>query len=216
MSFSSAGRPKVRAQRWHPLAGRAFAKRGKVPGFRLECIRRAVFGTLRATRKNPNRDRLGRFPSVIAIMNRFVLALTVVLSAASSVPAFAAPLDEPLHCDRPARDFIGALESQGLIDPHPSHVESNSINAFDPTPHADLTAFGFHVFAIVGYQKGDPLFRQGDGKPLADSAYGAVVLGSTDSVKTAVRAGGSSAIVHHVAPFVTAIFCQTDSGKPAD
>ena len=117
---------------------------------------------------------------------------------------------------RSAAKHLRALESQGLIDPHPSHVESNSINAFDPTPHADLTAFGFHVFAIVGYQKGDPMFRKGDGKPLADSAYGAVVLGSTDSVKTAVRAGGSSAIVHHVAPFVTAIFCQTDAGKPAD
>lgn len=149
-------------------------------------------------------------------MNRFVLALIVALAAASSAPAFATPLDEPLHCDRPAREFIGALESQGLIDPHPSHVEPNSINAFNPTPHVDLTAFGFHVFAIVGYQKGDPMFQKGDGKPLADSAYGAVVLGTTDSVKAAVRSGGSSAIVHHVAPFVTAIFCQTDADKPAD
>ncbi|MGN6651637.1 hypothetical protein [Trinickia sp.] len=152
-------------------------------------------------------------------MNRFVLALIAlfaVFATVSPVPAFATPLDEPLHCDRPARAFIGALESQGLIDPHPSHVEPNSINAFDPTHNADLTAFGFHVFAIVGYQKDDPMFQKGDGKPLADSAYGAVVLGATDSVKTAVRAAGSSAIVHHVAPFITAIFCQDGAGKPAD
>ncbi len=135
---------------------------------------------------------------------------------ASSAPAFATSLDDPLHCDRPAREFIGTLESQGLIDPHPSHVESNSINAFNPTSSAYLTAFGYHVFAVVGYQKGDPMFQKGDGKPLADSAYGAVVLGATDSVKTAVRAGGSSAIVHHVGPFMTAIFCQDDAGKPAD
>lgn len=152
-------------------------------------------------------------------MNRFaiVTATAIVLAAgAFCVPAFATSLDEPLHCDRPAHEFVGALESQGLIDPHPTHVEANSINAFNPTRAADLTAFGFHVFAIVGYQKDDPLFHKGDGKPLADSAYGAVVLGSTDSVKAAVRAGGSSAIVHHVGPFITAIFCQDDADKPAD
>ncbi|WP_116138598.1 hypothetical protein [Trinickia diaoshuihuensis] len=152
-------------------------------------------------------------------MNRFAFSIAtaiVFVTGASSAPAFATSLDEPLHCDRPAREFVGALESQGLIDPHPTHVEANSINAFNPTRNADLTAFGFHVFAIVGYQKGDPMFHKGDGKPLADSAYGAVVLGSTDSVQAAVRAGGSSAIVHHVGPFVTAIFCQDDAGKPAD
>ena len=154
-------------------------------------------------------------------MKRFItiFAAAAVVAAspatASPVPPVT-PLDQPLHCDRPAHDFIGALETKGLIDPHPSHVEPNSINAFDPTHNADLTAFGFHVFAIVGYQKDDPMFQKGDGKPLADSAYGAVVLGATDSVKTAVRAAGSSAIVHHVAPFITAIFCQDGAGKPAD
>lgn len=162
----------------------------------------------------------GHRPNAIAIMKRFasafVLALAAAYAAASSAPALAEPLDEPLHCDRSAHAFIGALESQGLIDPHPTHVEPNSINAFNPARAAELTAFGFRVFAIVGYQKDDPLFQKGDGKPLADSAYGAVVLGSTENVTTAVRAGGSSAIVHHVAPFITAIFCQIDTGKPAN
>ncbi|RDU98626.1 hypothetical protein [Trinickia dinghuensis] len=147
---------------------------------------------------------------------RIGLVLTAVYAATSSTPALAQALDEPLHCDRPAHDFIGALESQSLIDPHPTHVEPNSINAFNPTHTADLTAFGFRVFAIVGYQKDDPMFQKGDGKLLADSAYGAVVLGATDKVAAAVKAGGSSAIVHHVGPFITAIFCQIDTGKPAD
>jgi hypothetical protein len=146
------------------------------------------------------------------------LALTVLISVsvALSNSAFAVPLDDPLHCDRPAHDFIGALEEKGLIVRHPSRVEANSINAFDPAHGVDLTAFGYRVFAIVGFQKGDPMFRNGDGTPLADSAYGAVVLGSTDGVKSAVRSAGSLAIVHHVAPFVTAIFCEMDKNAPAD
>ncbi|WP_206956429.1 hypothetical protein [Trinickia acidisoli] len=149
-------------------------------------------------------------------MKRFVIALFILV--ASALPAFACAtsLDESLHCDRPAHAFIGALEAQGLIDPHPSRVESNSINAFDPIHGVDLTAFGFHVFAIVGFQKDDPMFRKGDGKPIADSAYGAVVLGATNKVKAAVEAGGSTAIVEHVAPLVTAIFCQQDTSAPAD
>ncbi len=155
-------------------------------------------------------------------MKRFSLAAPffAALIAASPATAFAVSpvtsLDESLHCDRPAHDFIGALETQGLIDPHPTHVEPNSINAFNPAHGADLTAFGFRVFAIVGYQKDDPMFHKGDGKLLADSAYGAVVLGSTESVTTAVREGGSSAIVHHVGPFITAIFCKIKTGKPAE
>jgi hypothetical protein len=152
-------------------------------------------------------------------MKRFItiFAAAAVVAAspatASPVPPVT-PLDQPLHCDRPAHDFIGALETKGLIDPHPTHVEPNSINAFNPSHDADLKAFGFRVFAIVGYQKNDPMFHKGDGKRLADSAYGAVVLGSTESVTAAVRAAGSTAIVHHVGPFITAIFCQIDDAKP--
>jgi hypothetical protein len=148
-------------------------------------------------------------------MKRLALVAFIFI-AALPIRGFAAALDEPLHCDRPAHEFIGALETKGLIDPHPSRVEPNSINAFDPTHGVSLTAFGYHVFAIVGFQKDDPLFEKGNGKPLADSAYGAVVLGSSDKVKAAVRAGGSTAIVHHVGPFITAIFCQTDPPSSED
>lgn len=149
-------------------------------------------------------------------MKRLALATFVFLSAVRSAPLLAASLDEPLHCDRSAHAFIGELDDKGLIDPHPSRVEPNSINAFDPSHGADLTAFGYHVFAIVGFQKDDPMFQRGKGKPLADSAYGAVVMGTTDSVAAAVRTAGSKAIVHHVAPFVTAIFCQMDQSGAAD
>lgn len=143
-------------------------------------------------------------------MKRLVITFFAIFGAALSGHAPAASLDQALHCDRPAHEFIGELENRHLIDPHPTRVEENSINAFDPAHGVELTAFGYRVFAIVGFQKNDALFQKGNGKPIADSAYGAVVLGSTDSVTAAVRAAGSQAIVHHVAPFVTAIFCQPD------
>jgi hypothetical protein len=36
------------------------------------------------------------------------------------------------------------------------------------------------------------------------------VIGGEESVKQKVRAAGSDAIIHHVAPFITAIFCNRD------
>jgi hypothetical protein len=87
-------------------------------------------------------------------------------------------------------------------------VESNSINAFSPASGADLSAYGFRVFAVVGYEKDDPMFRVGDGEPVARSAYGVVVIGSGSKVQNAIAAAGSTAIVHRVAPFITAIFCK--------
>jgi hypothetical protein len=61
---------------------------------------------------------------------------------------------------------------------------------------------------VVGYEKDDPMFRVGDGEPLARSAYGVVVFGSQSKVRDALAGAGSTAIVHHVAPLVTAIFCK--------
>ncbi|WJF91070.1 hypothetical protein QS306_05315 [Paraburkholderia bonniea] len=125
-----------------------------------------------------------------------------------SLSSFGATLDAPLACTVSAHRFIGELQTQHLIEPQPMRVESNSINAFRPTSDATLTAFGFRVFAVVGFEKDDPLFRPGDGEPLAASAYGAVVLGSETKVQAALEAAGSHAIVHRVAPFITAIFCK--------
>lgn len=141
-------------------------------------------------------------------MKSVLLPLFAALLAAAPFAAHATPLDDALACNESAHRFISDLTAKQLIDPKPSRVESNSINAFSPVKGADLTAYGFSVIAIVGYEKDDPMFRTGDGEPVAQSAYGAVVFGGTEKVQTAVTQGGSTAIVHHVAPFVTAIFCK--------
>lgn len=137
-------------------------------------------------------------------------ALFAVFFALIPAVCTAAALDEPLKCGVSAHQFIGTLEQQYLIDPTPTRVEPNSINAFRPTSGANLTAYGFHVFALVGFQKDDPMFRTGDGKPIGNSAYGAVVFGWMDDVQKAVAAANSPAVVHKVAPHITAIFCNPD------
>jgi hypothetical protein len=134
--------------------------------------------------------------------------MLLVLPLLLSIDARAASLDAALGCAQSAHQFIGDLAAQQLIDPKPMRVESNSINAFRPVRGANLDAFGFSVFAVVGYEQDDPIFRPGSGEPLAKSAYGAVVWGSDEKVQAAVSAAGSTAIVHHVAPHVTAIFCK--------
>jgi hypothetical protein len=142
-------------------------------------------------------------------MKRLISFVLAALSlSALPVAAHAASLDAPLACDVSAHRFIADLAAQQLIDPKPMRVESNSINAFRPVRGAEMTAYGFSVFAVVGYEQDDPIFRAGSGEPLAKSAYGAVVWGGEDKVRAAVTAAGSTAIVHHVAPHVTAIFCK--------
>ncbi|MGF6733265.1 hypothetical protein OKW50_005410 [Paraburkholderia youngii] len=147
----------------------------------------------------------GRPPT---LMNRLLVPLLFAAAAALPLSSFAVELDAPLVCNESGHQFIADLMQQQLINPKPSHVESNSINAFSPMPDAHLTAFGFRVFAVVGFEKDDPMFRVGDGEPVAQSAYGAVVFGGDDKVKSALENAGSAAIVHHVAPLITAIFCK--------
>ncbi len=144
-------------------------------------------------------------------MNKFLVTATAAaLAGALPQTSTASPLDDALHCKQSAHTFISGLIDAGQIEPQPTRVESNSINAFDLVKGADLHAFGYPVFAIVGYEEGDPIFRKGSGTRLSRSAYGAVVWGSTSKVKAAVEAAKSNAIVHHVAPFITAIFCDRD------
>jgi hypothetical protein len=142
-------------------------------------------------------------------MKRIIFGgIAALYAALLPLAASAAALDEPLACTQSAHRFIADLSDQQLIDPKPMRVESNSINAFRPVRGASLDAYGFSVFAVVGYEQDDPIFRAGSGEPLAKSAYGAVVWGSDEKVQTAVTAAGSTAIVHRVAPHVTAIFCK--------
>jgi hypothetical protein len=135
-----------------------------------------------------------------------------LLAALSFMPltGHAAALDDALTCKESAHDFISALIDQKLIDAKPMKVESNSINAFWPAHGQQLTAYGFNVFAIVGFQQDDPLFKTGRGKPIARSAYGAVVVATQGKVQAALDAAGNTAIVHHAGPLLTAIFCQQD------
>lgn len=122
----------------------------------------------------------------------------------------AAVLDDMLTCKESAHDFVSRLIEEKLIEPEPSRVESNSINAFWPARGQHMTAYGFNVFAIVAFQQDDPIFRTGSGKPIARSAYGAVVVGNQAKVQAALTEAGNTAIVHHAGPMLTAIFCQQD------
>ncbi|MFM0378143.1 hypothetical protein PQQ72_14135 [Paraburkholderia strydomiana] len=146
------------------------------------------------------------FPS--AASRVFRIAALVAAALAMPLTARATALDAPLACNESGHQFIADLAGNQLIDPKPTRVESNSINAFSPAQGADLTAFGFHIFAVVGYEKDDPMFRVGEGEPVARSAYGVVVFGSESKVRAAVTATGGTAIVHRVAPLITAIFCK--------
>ena len=130
-------------------------------------------------------------------MKRFFPSAFLVLAVAGlPLASHATALDAPLVCNESGHQFIADLAQQQLIDPKPTRVESNSINAFSPTSGADLTAFGFRVFAVVGYEKDDPMFRVGDGEPLARSAYGVVVFGGETKVRNAIAGSGGTAIVH--------------------
>lgn len=136
--------------------------------------------------------------------------LFALLLAALPPAARAATLDDSLTCKESAHTFISDLIDQKLIAPKASRVESNSINAFFPEHGQHMTAYGFSVFAVVGYQQDDPLFKTGDGKPIGRSAYGAVVFGSQEKVQNALDQAGNGAIVHHAGPMLTAIFCKQD------
>ncbi|MFM0737491.1 hypothetical protein PQQ51_09640 [Paraburkholderia xenovorans] len=138
----------------------------------------------------------------------FSLVLAGLVFMGLPLSSHAVSLDAPLVCNQSGHQFIADLVQQQLIDPKPMRVESNSVNAFSPTQGAGLTAYGFHVFAVVGYEKDDPMFRVGDGEPVASSAYGVVVFGGETKVRNAIVDAGSTAIVHRVAPLVTAIFCK--------
>jgi hypothetical protein len=142
------------------------------------------------------------------ISSVFSSALLALFVMALPLASHAAALDAPLACNESGHQFIADLAQQQMIDPKPMRVESNSINAFSPAQGAELTAFGFRVFAVVGYEKDDPMFRVGDGEPVARSAYGVVVFGGESKVQNALASSGSTAIVHRVAPLVTAIFCK--------
>lgn len=121
----------------------------------------------------------------------------------------ATPLDSQLDCKSSAHRFIAPLVADKSIDARPMRVESNSVNAFKPMQGSQLTAYGFRVFAVLGYQQDDDMFKRGSGQPVSDSSYGVVVLGAAETVEAKVRESGSTAVVKQVVPMLmTAVFCD--------
>lgn len=82
----------------------------------------------------------------------------------------AQPLESQLDCKSSAHHFIAPLHFDRSIEAMPMRVEANSVNAFKPASGRELTAYGFRVFAVLGYQQGDAIFKQGSGQPVSDSA----------------------------------------------
>jgi hypothetical protein len=88
------------------------------------------------------------------------------------------------------------------------HVESNSVNAFRPVAGSDLKAFGFSVYAVLGYEPDDEMFRRGNGEAIDGPLYGAVLLGPRETIEARVRESGSKATVRTVIPLLlTAVVC---------
>ncbi|CAG4897522.1 hypothetical protein [Paraburkholderia saeva] len=139
--------------------------------------------------------------ALIAFVTGGTLVMPVLCSAYE--------LDPQLDCKSNAHDFISQLLNSQYIEPNPMRVEANSINAFRPIHGSNLTAFGFRVYAVLGYERDDAIFKQGSGEPISDSAYGAVVNGPAETVESRVREAGSQAVVKQVVPLlVTAILCD--------
>ncbi|WP_244817809.1 hypothetical protein [Caballeronia sp. Lep1P3] len=141
----------------------------------------------------------------LATLTAFAAVTGGLLPAVSHAHA----LESQLDCKSSAHRFIAPLRDERYIDASPMRVESNSVNAFRPTHGSELTAYGFRVYAVLGYEQDDAMFKQGAGQPINDSAYGVVVLGSKDSVEARVHEAGSTAVVHEVVPMLmTAVFCD--------
>lgn len=117
-------------------------------------------------------------------------------------------LDSQLDCKSTGHAFISPLLVSGEVEPKPMRVEPNSVNAFRVKKGVHLTAFDYRVYAVIGYQKDDPLFQSGSGDPIADSAYGVVVFGPSDDVEDRLHQAASPAVVHHVNALITAILCK--------
>jgi hypothetical protein len=146
-------------------------------------------------------------------MTNVTLSMLTVLAATGLglAPALccAYALDAQLDCQSTAHAFIAPLVDDQFIDPIPMRVEANSVNAFRPAHDSNLMAFGFRVYAVLGYEHNDAIFKQGSGQPITESAYGVVVIGSREAVEARAREAGSDAVVRQVVPLLlTAIFCD--------
>ncbi|HEV3426280.1 MAG TPA: hypothetical protein VG320_00195 [Paraburkholderia sp.] len=116
--------------------------------------------------------------------------------------------DKRFDCTSNPHEFISTLIEEKSIDPKPSRVEANSVNAFRPAQGSRMSAFGFPIYVVLGYARDDDLFRRGAGKEIKSPLYGVVVSAPADSVRTRVSEANSDATVKSVVPLLlTAIVC---------
>jgi hypothetical protein len=126
----------------------------------------------------------------------------------ASAFAHADPVDERFDCHSNPHVFISTLIDEKSIDPQPSRVEANSVNAFRPVQGNRLSAFGFPIYVVIGYEHDDALFHHGSGKEIGSPLYGVVVSAPADSVRLRLREANSDATVQTVVPLMlTAIVC---------
>jgi hypothetical protein len=148
---------------------------------------------------------------MLAMAPRPLTAVAALL--ASSVGLYtpashAYALDAQFDCQARPHDFIGQLIEDKYIEPNPMRIDTNSVNAFRPVHGSDMTAFGFRVYAVLGYEPDDEMFKKGRGQALAGPLYGAVLSAPSESVEKRLRAAGSTAVVHMVIPLLlTAVIC---------
>jgi hypothetical protein len=91
--------------------------------------------------------------------------LTAVSAGLAPAPSYAYALDPQLDCKSSAHAFIARLLNDQYIDPSPMRVEANSVNAFRPMHSSTLTAFGFRIYAVLGYEHDDAIFKAGAVRP---------------------------------------------------
>src|SRR6266702_7301182 len=144
-----------------------------------------------------------------SLMFRTVISLCLIGGALASSASIAEPLDSALDCRNSPHAFVDDMMKGQEIHAKPMHVESNSVNAFRPVDGSDVTALGFKVYAVLGYQGGDPLFEKGRGQQATKPLYGVVVSASTDAVDAKVESAGIHPTVRQVVPMMlTAIVCE--------
>ncbi|MFX1675645.1 hypothetical protein PWR63_25890 [Paraburkholderia sp. A2WS-5] len=136
------------------------------------------------------------------------LAVPRVAKAQSQGSAHDRTHDQQFDCKSNPHEFISALIEEKSIDPKPSRVEANSVNAFRPVHGNRLSAFGFPIYVVLGYAHDDALFHRGAGKEIDAPLYGVVVSAPAESVRTRVHEANSDATVQSVVPLLlTAIVC---------
>jgi hypothetical protein len=153
---------------------------------------------------------------MISMRHRLIrLVCLIVGGVTSTFPVIggARELGNLPNCQSDPHTFISQLVNTREISPIPIRIEADSVNAFGPSSSDALTAFGYKVKAVFGYQPGDGLFKPGHGTKRSEPIYGVVVIASSAEIETRARQAQSPAEIDSVVPFLlTAIICKARPG----